>query len=126
MWPRVRRYDRPEDYARKMLVNRHRSLQRRELLEARHGWRAGMDEALLPHHAEDRMVLWAAVRRLSARQRAVLVLRYHEDLSEATAARMLRLPVGTVKTHAHRGLEKPRAELGPPSQDYARFGGEGR
>lgn len=86
MWSRVRRYERPGDYARKVLVNRHRSLLRRALLEARHARRTRVEEGYLPDHGEDRMVLWAAMQRLPARQRAVLVLRYHEDLSEATSA----------------------------------------
>jgi RNA polymerase sigma factor (sigma-70 family) len=58
-------------------------------------------------------VLWSAVRRLPARQRAVLVLRYHEDLPEAEVARLLGLPLGTVKSLAHRGLARLRGELGP-------------
>src|SRR6266568_4451041 len=41
------------------------SLLRRSLLEARHAWRAGAEEGYLADHGEDRMVLWAAVRRLS-------------------------------------------------------------
>ena len=44
------------------------------------------------------MVVWAAVGRLPARQRAVLALRYHEDLTEVEVARLLGLPLGTVKT----------------------------
>jgi DNA-directed RNA polymerase specialized sigma24 family protein len=59
MWPRVRRHDRPDDYARKVLVNLHRSLLRSALLEARHAWRTGAEEGYLPDHGEDRMVLWA-------------------------------------------------------------------
>jgi RNA polymerase sigma-70 factor (sigma-E family) len=127
MWPRVRGYDRPGDYARKVLVNRHRSLLRRALLEARHARRTRVEEGwYLPDHGEDRMVLWAAMQRLPARQRAVLVLRFQEDLSEATVARLLRLPLGTVKTLARRGLAKLRAELTPPAQDYVRSGREDR
>jgi RNA polymerase sigma-70 factor (sigma-E family) len=125
MWSRVRSYDRPGDYARKVLVNRHRSLLRRALLEARHARRTRVEEGYLPDHGEDRMVLWAAMQRLPARQRAVLVLRYHEDLSEATVARLLRLPLGTVKTLARRGLAKLRAELASPAQDRVRSGREG-
>jgi RNA polymerase sigma factor (sigma-70 family) len=53
----------------------------------------------------------AAVSRLPVRQRAVLALRYHEDLTEAEVARLLRLPLGTVKTLARRGLGRLRAEL---------------
>jgi RNA polymerase sigma-70 factor (sigma-E family) len=117
-WARVRTLDRPEAYVRKVLVNRHRSLLRRALLEARHARRTRPEEAYLPAGGEDGLVLWAAVQRLSPRQRAVLVLRYHEDLSEAEVARLLRLPLGTVKTLTRRGLAKLRAELAPPAQDY--------
>ena len=119
-WPRVRTLERPGNYVRKALVNRHRSLLRRALLEARHARRTPAGEAYLPAGGEDGLVLWAAVRRLSPRQRAVLVLRYHEDLTEAEVDRLLRLPLGTVKTLARRGLARLRAELAPPAQDYAR------
>ena len=61
------------------------------MVEARHlaGRRAEAYEAEL---GTDGLVLWSAVRRASGRQRAVLVLRYHEDLPEAEVARLLRLP----------------------------------
>ena len=116
----MRTLDRPEAYVRKVLVNRHRSLLRRALLEARHARRTPAEPGYLPAGGEDGLVLWAAVRRLPPRQRAVLVLRYHDDLTEAEVARLLRLPLGTVKTLARRGLAKLRAELAPPAQDYAR------
>lgn len=63
-----------------------------------------------------RIVLWEALGRLSKRQRAVLVLRYFEDLPEAEVAALLRCPVGTVRSTAHRSLAKLRAlvpELAP-------------
>jgi RNA polymerase sigma factor (sigma-70 family) len=63
------------------------------------------------------MVLWQAVRGLPARQRAVLVLRFHEDLTEAEVARLLGLPLGTVKSLAHRGLARLRDRLGSPDLD---------
>jgi RNA polymerase sigma factor (sigma-70 family) len=125
LWPRVRRYDRPGDYARKVLVNRHRSLLRRALLEARHARRTRVEEGYLPDYGEDRMVLWAAMQRRPARPRAVLVLRYHADLSAAPVARQLRLPLATVTTQARRGLAKLRAELAAPAQDHMRSGREG-
>jgi RNA polymerase sigma factor (sigma-70 family) len=65
-------------------------------------------------------VLWSAVRRLPPRQRAVLVLRYHEDLPEAEVARLLGLPLGTVKSLAHRGLARLRDELGSPATEEIR------
>ncbi|HVG64532.1 MAG TPA: sigma factor-like helix-turn-helix DNA-binding protein, partial [Actinomycetota bacterium] len=91
-WPRVCRHERPGAYARKVLVNRHRSLLRRAKVEARH----------------------------LAGRRVVLVLRYHEDLPEAEVARLLGLPVGTVKSLAHRGLARLRGQLGSPAMEEIR------
>ena len=70
------------------------------------------EEAYEAELGTDGLVLWSAVRCLPARQRAVLVLRYHEDLPEAEVARLLGLPLGTVKSLAHRGLARLRGELG--------------
>jgi RNA polymerase sigma factor (sigma-70 family) len=54
---------------------------------------------------------WAAVCRLPFRQRAVLALRFYEDLPEAEIARVLGCRPGTVKSSLHRGLAKLREEL---------------
>jgi DNA-directed RNA polymerase specialized sigma24 family protein len=51
------------------------------------------------------------VRALPRRERDVLVLRFYEDLAEAEVARLLRLPLGTVKSLSHRGLTRLRARL---------------
>jgi RNA polymerase sigma-70 factor (ECF subfamily) len=61
------------------------------------------------------MVMWAAVRQLPSRQRAVIVLRYYEDLSEAEVARLLGLPLGTVKSLGRRGLSRLRRRLMAPA-----------
>jgi len=119
-WPRVCRHERPGAYAHKVLVNRHRSLLRRAKVEARHLVGRRAEEAVQPELGTDGLVLWLAVRRLPDRQRAVLVLRYHEDLPEAEVARLLGLPLGTVKSLAHRGLARLRARLGSPGLDPAR------
>jgi RNA polymerase sigma-70 factor (sigma-E family) len=110
-WRLVRKPDKPEAYARKVLVNRHRSLLRRALVEARYLSRDRPDEQDRDEHREDAIVLWAATRRLPRRQRTVLVLRYYEDLSEAEIARVLGVPAGTVKTLARRGLARLRRSL---------------
>jgi RNA polymerase sigma factor (sigma-70 family) len=54
---------------------------------------------------------WAAVCRLPFRQRAVLALRFYEDMAEADIARVLGCRLGTVKSSLHRGLAKLREEL---------------
>ncbi|MFJ9177715.1 SigE family RNA polymerase sigma factor [Streptomyces sp. NPDC102360] len=79
--------------------------------------------------AELRVVLRAALSRLTARQRTVLVLRYFEDLPEGDVARELGVSVGTVRSTTHRALAKLRGlapELAqdgddrpPSSRDYA-------
>ena len=48
----------------------------------------------------------AALRRLSDRQRACLVLRHYEDRSESEIAEILDISIGSVRTHVHRGMER--------------------
>jgi RNA polymerase sigma-70 factor (sigma-E family) len=122
-WPRVRRLDHAGAYARRALVNRHRSLLRRAVTEARHAGRTHTREAYQPDLGEDAMVLWDAIRGLPQRQRDVLVLRFYEDMTEPEVARLLRLPLGTVKSHAHRGLARLRAALEAATTGNRRGGG---
>ncbi|SHN47720.1 SigE family RNA polymerase sigma factor [Cryptosporangium aurantiacum] len=61
-------------------------------------------------HAE-RDAMWRLLRRLSPKQRAVLVLRFYEDWSEAQIAEALGMSAGSVKSHASRGLAAMRAQL---------------
>ena len=111
-WSRVRGYDRPAAYARKVLVNRHRSLLRRAAVEARHALTSRPQEWHEPDFGGDDLVLWRALRQLPARQRMAIVLRYYLDLPEAEVARLLGVPVGTVKSLVHRGLARLRDRLG--------------
>ena len=116
-WTLVRRQH-PEAYARKVLINRHRSLLRRLRLEVRHAGQARMETADTSQR-EELLVVWAAIGRLPARQRAVVVLRYHEDLPELEVARLLRMPVGTGKSTANRALERLRKNRVGPLIDHA-------
>jgi RNA polymerase sigma-70 factor (sigma-E family) len=102
----------PEGYARRALVrqaiNRHRYRRRRPQTTA-----LVMDPAS-PDIA-DRIALQhsvvAALRDLPARQRAAVVLRYFEDLSEADAAAVLGCSGGTVRAQASRGIARLRGVL---------------
>jgi RNA polymerase sigma-70 factor (sigma-E family) len=128
-WWRWRLVGRPKDpasYARKVLVNRHRSLLRRAATEARSLARRGPEELALPAGDERAMVLWQAVQALPVRQRAVLVLRFYEDRTEAEVAQLLGLSLGTVKSRGHRALARLRDQLGSPHLDPANTTEEGR
>ncbi|MEU9730412.1 SigE family RNA polymerase sigma factor [Streptomyces sp. NPDC048002] len=109
-WRRVARSDNPEAYVRRMLVscNSDRFRKRRvpEALTAAPPERAGRDEAY--GWADERSALLPALAQLPPRQRAVVVLRYWEDLSEAEVADTLGCSPGTVKSQASKGLAKLR------------------
>ncbi|MCB5179582.1 SigE family RNA polymerase sigma factor [Streptomyces antimicrobicus] len=110
-WRRVCRTDHPEAYVRRMLVscNNDRFRKRRvtERLTAAPPERSAPDPAAA--WADERNALMAALATLPARQRAVVVLRYWEDLSEAEVADALGCSPGTVKSQAAKALAKLRA-----------------
>lgn len=102
--------DAPEFYVRRVLMNTFLSGQRRrwnrERPVAELPDRAGFDE--MPA-TELRHVIWSALSGLPTKQRAVVVLRYFNDLSEAQTAAALNCSVGTVKSQASRALAKLRS-----------------
>lgn len=108
----------------RVLVNRHRSLLRRAVVEARSLARFGPEELTVPAGDERAMVLWQAVQGLPVRQRVVLVLRFYEDRTEAEVAQLLGLSLGTVKSRTHRALGRLRDQLGSPSLDPTSSSGE--
>lgn len=78
----------------------------------RHRHEAVGEQATPDPYVERRLDLYRALRSLSRRQREVVVLRYLSDLSEADVATALHCSVGSVKTHASRGLAALRLSLG--------------
>jgi RNA polymerase sigma factor (sigma-70 family) len=64
-----------------------------------------------------RFAVIAALRRLAPRQRAVLVLRFYEDLSESQVAEALSCSVGTVKSQTHDALRRLRS-LAPELAEF--------
>ena len=108
-WGRIR-HDDPEGYVRKVIANTHASWWRRK-------WRGEAPTAELPESAydahpgvEDKLALATALRALPPRQRAVIVLRFHEDLTEAETARSLGISVGTVKSQTSKALATLRRD----------------
>jgi RNA polymerase sigma-70 factor (sigma-E family) len=105
-----------EAYLRKTVVNLSRSHFRRRRVERSYVERArGAAEAQAAAWTdrpfEDRDELWVALRRLTPRQRAAIVLRFYEDLSERRVAELLSCRPGTVKSLVARGLETLRNEM---------------
>lgn len=112
-WKRLGEIEAIEPYTRRVLVNTATSWWRRR-------WHGERPTEVLPErpgpdrHEEalDRDLLWRHVRALPARQRAVLVLRFYEDLSEAQTADLLDISPGTVKSQTARALARLRERLG--------------
>ncbi|KRA32880.1 hypothetical protein ASD81_14445 [Nocardioides sp. Root614] len=106
---RWKRVDDPEAFVRRAMVNRSvsvwRKVHRERPLTDRVDAGSGRSEPPFDHE------LLAAVRRLPPRQRAVIALRYYEDLTEAQTADVLGCSIGTVKSQAHRAMAALRDQL---------------
>jgi RNA polymerase sigma-70 factor (sigma-E family) len=109
----------PEPYVRKILVNTYATWWRRKS-------NGEQPTEALPDRPTGRSVgdaeptdLWTAMERLPRRMRAVVVLRYFEDLTEAQAAEVLGCSVGTVKSQTSKALAKLRIDpaLADPTGD---------
>ncbi len=112
-WDRVRNSDDPEGYVRRVMINACANQRRRR------PWR----ERLVPevpdvaavgspeHELGWRDAMWHALATLPEGQRAVIVLRYYQDLSEADIARALGCSQGTVKSQTAKAMVKLRAAV---------------
>jgi RNA polymerase sigma-70 factor (sigma-E family) len=111
-WRRLGGIGAVEPYTRKVLVNTAASGWRRR-------WRGERPGRTLPEPPvadgadarAERDRVWQLVRGLPPRQRAVIVLRYYEDLTEAETARLLDISVGTVKSQSARAMDTLRRKL---------------
>lgn len=120
-WRRVRRRDDLDGYARKTMLNAYIDSTRRP-------WRREHAVQVVPDGAgsgdpadgsdpRTRRRLMTALAAVPPRQRAVLVLRFWEDLSVDQVAGLLGCSAGNVKSQSSRGLDKLRELLGP--QEFA-------
>lgn len=114
-WRKVRRADSPEAYVHRIVTNETISAWRRR-------WRqVERSTDTLPETRSDgpadavssRATMWSAIQDLPPRQRAIVVLRYYEDLSERDIAQVLGVSPGTVKSQARTALRSLRRHLQP-------------
>ncbi len=111
-WARIQADD-PEGYVRRIMVNRNVSI-----------WRGVRRERLtdetperVHHDPEHDDALFAALRRLPARQRTVIALRYLADQTEAQTAAAMGCSLGTVKSQASAAVKTLRALLAEQETD---------
>lgn len=115
-WPRLREVGNAEAYTRRAITNTAISWFRRKSWHER-PTDTVPDRADLEGRSRDdelgtRDWLWRELQQLPPRQRAALVLRFYEDLSEAGTAEAMGCAVGTVKSQVSQGLKRLRQQVG--------------
>jgi RNA polymerase sigma-70 factor (sigma-E family) len=111
VWSRLSGEADPEPYVRRIMFNTYASWWRRR-------WTHERPTDVLPERGEasiaaaqaERDQLWRALGRLTRRQRAVVVLRFYEDLTESQVAEVLGCAIGSVKAHSSRALAALRLD----------------
>lgn len=113
-WPRLRDPGAAEAYTRKAITTTAITWYRRRSWGER-PTDTVPERSSSADHADDvstRDLLWSALQALPPRQRAAIVLRFYEDLSEARTAEVMGCAPGTVKSQVSAGLRKLRDHLG--------------
>ena len=111
-WARIRRRDNPEIYVRRVILSTWVNWSRRKWFGERPAFEIpdGPAPGDLANEAVARLAVRSALRSLPNRQRAVLVLRVFDDLTEAQTAEVLGCAVGTVESTLSQTLAKLRAD----------------
>ena len=111
-WHTVTLAERPEAYVRRIVLNEYLSWRRRR---SSHEAVGPPPERSVPDSTErvaDQDFMWRALATLPAKQRAVLVLRYYEDMTDSDIAAALDCQPSTVRSQAARALETLRSRPG--------------
>ena len=115
-WSKVAHYDKPGAWTRRVLCNLATSRGRRLTVEAKALVRM-RSRPPEPEPRAETAELWAALRKLPARQAQALALFYVEDLPLTEIAALLECPEGTVKSMLHRGRKALAEQLGETTED---------
>jgi RNA polymerase sigma-70 factor (sigma-E family) len=114
-WSLIERTEGPEPYVRKAILRQYLSWRR--LRSSAEIPRAELPDRPDPDRVDEQFVgsddMWSVLATLPRTQRAVLVLRYYEDLTDTDIATLLGCAPATVRVHAFRGLKRLRATLSP-------------
>jgi len=113
-WSKVLRADQPDMYVRRVLINLNASWwRRRSSREVPADLGVDVHQGAADHGPQtaERLALWERVRALPRRQRAVIALRYYEDLDDDRISEILGCSRATVRTHAMRALAAMRITL---------------
>ena len=112
-WDKVHDRESVDAYVRRILVNEHHSLWRRPWTRLERPTGELPDTAVTDSYDEGvGAAVWRVVQTLPRKARAVVVLRYYEQLTEAETAEALGISVGTVKSQCSRALAALRTRIG--------------
>ena len=100
--------DEPAAYLRVVVVNKSRSVQRRQIRERRNLRSVRETSSTLAPEVDE---TWQQLKMLSSDRRVAIVLRFYEDLAVAEIADVMDKPIGTVKSLLHRGMAELKASL---------------